>query len=183
MFSEAEKIRHALLVLRCRRGDHHSWRELIGAFERKLFYYVRRLVSHEADAWDVLQQTWMAAYQSIGRLGDSKQLAAWLYGIARNKAIDQRRLRVEATIDVESLAESCCEERDESLEVDDIESLHCAIDRLALPHREAITLFFLEDLSVKEIAEVLHIPTGTVKSRLHNAKRELRLILQKEVTP
>ncbi|HYO11386.1 MAG TPA: sigma factor, partial [Tepidisphaeraceae bacterium] len=84
MFSERDRIHHQLLVLRCRRGDAAAWRELIAAWEPRLFYYVRRLVPREADAWDVLQQTWLGAYRNLGALADPKLLPAWLYRIARN---------------------------------------------------------------------------------------------------
>src|SRR5450631_1446237 len=91
MLSEKEHIRDQLLVLRCRRGDRSAWHELIEFWQPRLFYYVRRLLPAEADAWDVLQQTWMAAYEGIDRLQDPRQLAPWLYRIARNKSIDYRR--------------------------------------------------------------------------------------------
>jgi RNA polymerase sigma-70 factor (ECF subfamily) len=179
MFSESEKLRHQLLVLRCRRGDKEAWRELVAAWEPKLLYYILRLVNQQQDAWDVLQQTWLGAYQNIKRLTDPRLLPSWLYRIARNKAIDHRRLRIPKTIDAGD-----CEPTSDGEEqnmFDDVESVHLALDQLTIAHREAITLYFLEDLSVNEIAEVLEIPAGTVKSRLHNAKRELRLILEREV--
>src|SRR3954470_12132114 len=112
MESGAKRIRWELLALRCRRLEAESWRELIAGFERKLFYYIRRLVSREADAWDVLQQTWMAAYQGIGRLAEGRQLTPWLYSIARNKAIDHRRQRSEETLDA-SIYEIACSEDEE----------------------------------------------------------------------
>lgn len=100
MFSERDRIHHQLLVLRCRRGDAAAWRELIAAWEPRLFYYVRRLVPREADAWDVLQQTWLGAYRNLRTLGDPKLLPAWLYRIARNQAISSRRARVPEATDV-----------------------------------------------------------------------------------
>jgi RNA polymerase sigma-70 factor (ECF subfamily) len=178
MFSESEKLRHQLLAMRCRRGDEEAWRELIAAWEPKLLYYILRLVNQEQDAWDVLQQTWLSAYQNIRRLTDLRLLPSWLYSIARNKAIDHRRLRIPETLD----AKDCESISDlEQREVfDDVESVHLALDQLTIAHREAITLYFLEDLSVNEIAQVLEIPAGTVKSRLHNAKRELHSILERQ---
>ena len=62
---DAEAILCELLVLRCRRGDADAWRDMIGHFERRLLYFVRRLVPDERDAWDVLQQTWMAALRGV----------------------------------------------------------------------------------------------------------------------
>ena len=63
---------------------------------------------------------------------------------------------------------------------DDAEQIHYGLSRLSLIHREMLTLFFLQDLSLEEIASVLEIPVGTVKSRLHHAKRALKVILEPE---
>ena len=66
------------------------------------------------------------------------------------------------------------------MSLDDAEQVHYGLRRISLPHREILTLFFLQDLSVEEIADVVGIPFGTVKSRLYYAKRALRTVLEKE---
>jgi RNA polymerase sigma-70 factor (ECF subfamily) len=174
--SERERIQNQLLALRCRRGDREAWRELIAVWQPRLFYYVRRLVPQEPDAWDVLQQTWLGAYQNIRTLGDGRFLATWLYRIARNKAISHGRVKLPDMTDVID------EARDDTSidEFDNAEAVHLALDRLSLAHREAMTLHFLQDLSIDEIAQVLDVPAGTVKSRLHHAKRELRKLLAEQ---
>lgn len=63
---------------------------------------------------------------------------------------------------------------------EDAEAIHSSLGKLTLPHREVLTLYFMEDLSIDEIASVLQCPTGTIKSRLHFAKRALKAILQQE---
>ena len=182
---ESERILDELLVLRCRRGDTAAWRELIGRWERRLFYYVRRLVGGERDGWDVLQQTWLGAYESIRSLSDPKLLATWLYRIARNKAISHRRARgVRAAELAEIIGEPAAEDEPDALEeFENAQAVHRAIDELSLAHREVLTLHFLQDLSLEQIADVLDVPIGTVKSRLHHAKRELRKVLEREVSP
>ena len=92
--TESERIISELLVLRCRRGDTAAWRELIRHWERPLFYYVRRLVRGERDAWDVLQQTWLAAYKALPSLDDPRALRAWLYRIAHHQAVGAKGLGV-----------------------------------------------------------------------------------------
>jgi RNA polymerase sigma-70 factor (ECF subfamily) len=184
--SERERIFAQLLALRCRRGEREAWRELIAIWEPRLFYYIRRLVPQESDAWDVLQQTWLGAYESIRSLSDPKMLATWLYRIARNKAISHRRSRgarpaAELT---EIIGEPAAEDEADALEdFENAEAVHRALDELSLAHREALTLHFLQDLSLEQIADVLDVPIGTVKSRLHHAKRELRQVLEREVSP
>jgi RNA polymerase sigma-70 factor (ECF subfamily) len=178
LLDEKDKLFHQLLVLRCRRGDREAWKQLIAAWEPRLFYYIRRLVSQEADAWDVLQQTWLGAYQGIRSLADPQRLAAWLYRIARNKTISSRRMKVPEPLDL--IAAEPAADDSEQIEFDNAEAVHAALDQLSLAHREVVTLHFLQDLAIDEIAEVVGIPAGTVKSRLHHAKRGLRQILESQ---
>ena len=177
---DKEAIYCELLVLRCRRGDRAAWEDLIGHWERRLFYYIRRLVDDEPDAWDVLQQTWMAAYKGVGGIRDGRALPKWLYRTARNLALMQRRRkhpREELDAGDEGLAAEAGDE--EGVAFDRTELVHQALDELALAQREVLTLYFLQDLSVPEIAEVTGVPAGTVKSRLYYAKRALRNVIEK----
>ena len=66
------------------------------------------------------------------------------------------------------------------LRFDDAEQVHYGLDRLSLPHREVLTLFFLQDLSLEEVATVLDIPVGTVKSRLYYAKRSMKKVMDEK---
>jgi RNA polymerase sigma-70 factor (ECF subfamily) len=77
---------------------------------------------------------------------------------------------------VEAPAE--CDEGDEEFSAEEAAAVHAGLERLALPQREVLTLYFLRDLGIEEIAAVLEVPAGTVKSRLHHAKKMLRIILQ-----
>jgi RNA polymerase sigma-70 factor (ECF subfamily) len=159
---------------RCRAGDEEALEELVRRWERKLFYYVRRLVSNEADAWDILQQTWMRVFKGIGSVRDSDKLVPWLYRVARNAALTHRqsllaRQRcVDREIVVETLATSQPPEAAWTPE-----EVHQGMERLSVHHRDVLTLFFLEDLPIEQMALVLDAPEGTVKSRLFYAKRAL----------
>jgi RNA polymerase sigma-70 factor (ECF subfamily) len=179
--TERERIYYEILVLRCRRVDRGAFDELVGLWERRLFYYIRRLVGREEDAWDVLQETWLHAMRGIGRLREPRSLPKWLYCIARNAAMSRLRRRY---ADEARLAEpemlGDLDAPVESFTLEDAEMVHAALERLTLPHRDVLTLHFLQDLSIEEIAEVLGVPSGTVKSRLHYAKRALRATLEQE---
>jgi RNA polymerase sigma-70 factor, ECF subfamily len=170
-----------LLVLRCKRGEKQAFDELIRQWEGRLFYYVRRLVATEEDAWDVMQQTWMNVFKGIKTLDDPQRLRTWLYQIARRMAASHWRghyreqARLENNSELAELAEA-----EEDWRFEDAEAVHRALDRVSLPHRDALTLYFLEDLSLEQIAEVLAVPLGTVKSRLCYAKRALRAVLEGE---
>jgi RNA polymerase sigma factor (sigma-70 family) len=153
--------------------------ELVRDWEGRLFYYVRRLVRSEEDAWDVLQQTWLKALKAIKTLEDPRSLPAWLYRIARCTAASHWRghYRTDARRDEDAdLGELAAPE--EEIHFDDAEQVHFGLGRISLAHREVLTLHFLDDLSLDQMAEVLDIPPGTVKSRLYYAKRALHAVLK-----
>ena len=175
-----QEIYWELLVLRCRRRQEGAFEELVRLWEQRLFYYVRRLVQAEEDAWDVLQQTWLSAFKGIGSLKDPGRLPVWLYRIARNRAVSHLRARYARQLPMDDegrVAE--VEGNDDTGVFDDAEQVHHGLSRLSPAHREVLTLSFLEDLTMAQIAEVLAVPLGTVKSRLHHAKRALRDVLER----
>ncbi|MHB9029783.1 MAG: RNA polymerase sigma factor [Candidatus Latescibacterota bacterium] len=179
--TEKERIYAELLALRCRRGDPGALEELVRAWEDRLFYFIRRLVPGEEDAWDALQETWMKVVRGVGKLRQPERLSPWLYTIARASAMDRMRA-VYANHREEPVESEALEQfPDETEEFEDAERVHRGLDRISLPHREALTLHFLEDFTIEEIAGILGIPEGTVKSRLHHAKRALRAVLEREV--
>jgi RNA polymerase sigma-70 factor (ECF subfamily) len=177
---DKETIRLELLVLRCQRSDRQALAELAAQWERRLFFFVRRLVATEEDAWDVLQQTWLHVLQGIKSLHDPQRLPAWLYSIARTTAMGHWRGIYRENAHSMNDAELPEVEGDEMMHFDDAEQIAAGLGRISAPHREALTLFFLDDLTLEEIADVLGIPLGTVKSRLSYAKRALREALRQK---
>jgi RNA polymerase sigma-70 factor (ECF subfamily) len=179
--SDKEAIYYQLLVLRCQRGERAALEELIRNWEKRLFYYVRRLVDDEEDAWDILQEIWVRVLRGIRRLRDPRSLPSWLYTIARNTAMSHLRLEyAHRPLQVESENLLRSEESAEEFRFEDAQQVHYGLSKLTLAHREVLTLYFLQDLSVEEIAEVLGVPAGTVRSRLYYAKRALRDVLMRE---
>ncbi|MHC4624080.1 MAG: RNA polymerase sigma factor, partial [Planctomycetota bacterium] len=146
-----------------------------------LFYYIRRLIDDEQTTWQVLQETWVKVLRGMRRLREPKKLPAWLYSIARKTAISHLRAEYKKQALFEADGNAANIEQDNcELSLGDVEQVHYGLGRISLPHREILTLFFLQDLSLEEIAGVLSIPRGTVKSRLHYARRALRAVLEKE---
>jgi RNA polymerase sigma-70 factor (ECF subfamily) len=181
--TEKEGIYCELLVLRCRQGQRAALEELVRTWERPLFYFVRRLIDDEDEARQVLQQSWVSVLQGLGSLRQPRKLPAWLYSIARKTALTHLRDRYgEQAASRESEAAAPADAPDAQLEFDDAEQIHYGLARLSLLHREVLTLFFLQDLSIDEIAGVLEVPVGTVKSRLHNGKRALKAVLEREAS-
>jgi RNA polymerase sigma-70 factor, ECF subfamily len=165
---------------RCRAGDREALEELVRRWERKLFYYVRRLLPQEEDAWDVLQTTWVRVIGAIGKVRDPDALVPWIYQIARNAALAHRKsfLARERWIDAEAAVDQLA--LGESIDPCwSAEEVHRALEKLSAHHRDALTLFFLETFSIEDMAGVLEVSEGTVKSRLFYARKALREKLEK----
>jgi RNA polymerase sigma-70 factor (ECF subfamily) len=169
-------LESALLVVRWQRGDRSAFDGLVKLWEQPLYYYLRRLASTDADAEELLQETWLKLFKSLNQIQDPHTLPAYLYKTARHAAISRMRRR---DFEKESYSEDIHHETvyNEIATFDDAEQVHHALDQLPLPQREAITLYFLQDLTLEEISQVLGVPLGTVKSRLHYAKLAIRKIL------
>jgi RNA polymerase sigma-70 factor (ECF subfamily) len=183
MSLSAEAMFEQLLAVKCRRGDAQAWRELVDRYDRRLLYFIRRMIGSERDAYDVLQQTWLAAWGAIPKLQDPALLRTWLYRIARNQAISHiRRDRRGVTLAEPADLQAVPDASDDGGCFADFPAaaLHANLQRLSLPHREALTLHFLEGASIDEIADVVDVPAGTIKSRLFHAKRALRALLESE---
>ncbi len=169
-----------LLVRRAQLGDRDALESLVCQWEGRLLYYIRRLVEDEAIAWDVLQETWIKVIRGIRSLRDPRSLPLWLYRIARATAMTHWRALYRQR--EESLSDEHASETagDWAFEAEEAEAIHWALSRLSFDQREALTLHFLEDFSVEEVAGIVGVPPGTVKSRIHYGKKALRRILDQE---
>jgi RNA polymerase sigma factor (sigma-70 family) len=168
-------------VIRAQRGDPAAFEELVSALEKPMFYYVRRLVRNEEDAWDILQEVWTKSFRNLGSLRETRRYRVWLYSIAHKITMSHQR-SVYRSLDVfeDVPAPEFADESEARPNEEDAERVHFALDRIDAPFREVLTLRFLEDLSVEEISEVIGVPMGTVKSRLHYAKQALKKVLERE---
>ncbi len=178
MLSDLQILESALLVVRFQRGDARAFEELVKLWEQPLFYYLRRMSRSEADALELLQETWLKLFRSLGTLRDPRTLPAFLYTTARHTAISRMRKRSGQATEsyTDELFDGTAEAEVDAF--DNAELVHHALDQLPLAQREALTLFFLQDLSLEEIAELLDVPVGTVKSRIHYGKLAIKKFLE-----
>lgn len=178
MSHDKQLLETALQVVRCQRGDRESFGEIAAIWEKRLFFYLRRFSPNEADTWELLQETWLKVLRSLHKLRDPQTFPAYLYTTARNAAIS--RCRTKSPV-AEAYPEQIIDDAsgDVFSAIENVEYLNEALDQLPLHQQDILTLFFLDDLSLAEIASVQAIPVGTVKSRLHHAKQALRAILLK----
>ena len=168
-----EKLHDAVLVLRCRRRDETAFEELVNRWEPRLYYYLRRIIENKDCVWDVLQETWLAVFQSIGKLEDPQKFGTWLYRITRNKAVSAiRKENRQVQLTNEQIADYHENHTDILITRERAELVHQLLDKLKLGHREVLTLYFIEGFSIREIAQIIGVLEGTVKSRLHYAKNK-----------
>ena len=170
-----------MLVLRAQEGDGEAFRALLDSYEPRLLYFLRRFAADEHLARDLMQEVWLAVFRQLVRLRAPAAFRGWLYQIAHDRAVSRlRRVRREAEV-LECLhSEREVETVDEFIHTEQVEAVHTALGKLNDDQRVVLTLRFLEDLSIAEIADVLRLPAGTVKSRLHYAKESLRKVLNQE---
>ena len=178
----SREIYDELLVTRCKARDVAAWDELVQRWNDRLLYYLRRLIDQETDATSALQDVWLHALRGIHSLRQGSRLAPWLYTIARRMAMNhyRRDYARQEEDSYEAIELEPDDVGDEHLRFENAELIHFGLAQLGVAEREVLTLYFLEDLTIGEIAEVIGIPSGTVKSRLFKARRELRVVLDRE---
>jgi RNA polymerase sigma-70 factor (ECF subfamily) len=168
----------ALLAVRCQLGERAAFDELIARWHEPLWRYLRRLSSSDDTARDLAQDTWLRVFRGITRLREPERVRPWLFGVARNVAMEQLRSQYSqmphSDVDLDSIA---AEVPDVNLE-EEFATLEAGLESLPIVERETLTLFYLRELSLEEIAGVVEVPLGTVKSRLFRARRMLRRELE-----
>jgi RNA polymerase sigma-70 factor (ECF subfamily) len=179
MEDDARRARDAWIAYRCQLGEPGGFELLVAEMERPLFYYVLKLLGDEDAALDVLQEVWVKVFRGIRALRAPEALRAWLYRVARGTALNRVRDAAARAGAEEALDESHdVATSDVGFGPDQVLELHQALDRLDRKHREVLVLLFLEGLTVDEIAGIVGVPPGTVKSRVYHAKKALRRLLE-----
>jgi RNA polymerase sigma-70 factor (ECF subfamily) len=170
------------LADRARHGDLDAFEELMHARIDATYRLSFAIVGNEADARDSTQETFIAAWRRIRQLRDPERFDAWFQRIAVNaarmtlRARGRRRVREIPSGDVAALAAAA--DRAARPERSDSDLLGVALDRLPVDQRTILVLHHLEGHGVAELSEILGIPVGTVKSRLHTARGALEAALR-----
>jgi RNA polymerase sigma-70 factor, ECF subfamily len=166
-------MRQAELVERASRGDRDAFDLLMSDAVDRL-YAIARLIVRDADlAEDSVQEALIHCWRELPRLRDPSRFDAWLNRLLVNAATDQYRRRRRYSAAVSLLAESGVE-GDFSIGLAVADELRGAFERLRVEHRVVLVLYHYLGLSSPEIADVLGLPGGTVKSRLHYAAQAMR---------
>ncbi len=181
------------LVARALEGDESAYGELLERFRRPVFSLIYRMIGDREQAEDLAQESFVKAFNNLDSYNPSYRFSSWLFKIANNHAIDHlRRARLSTVsihgsphaVDAERAEETriVLESRDESPEQEMLAlelggEIEQAIARLRAEYRTAVILRHIENRPYEEIAEIMDVPIGTVKTFLHRARAELREML------
>jgi len=174
------QIYDELLVIKCQQGDREAFNELVGRWQKRLWHYAYRLTGSEPSAWDIVQETWFAIVKGLAKLDDSAIFPAWAFRILNNKCADWLRARHLQSRLNDQLAEQAQEEPDNGQDDSEkAESLRQAVQRLSPDSRALLELRYHEGFDIAQIAKIMGVPEGTVKSRLHRTLEQLRQIVER----
>jgi len=171
-----------LPVSEARAGDPDAWNALLKRYQLPLYIYARKMVQNEQTSLDIVQETFINATRHIGKLLEDSKFGSWLFSIAHQKCIQHwRNQRPDQAFDeIENDAGFAVEDDPHELLVrkEQEEQFMRSLNELAKPHRAVLLLHFVEDFSLEEISTITGTPLGTVKSRLHYARKSLKKILE-----
>jgi RNA polymerase sigma factor (sigma-70 family) len=173
------------LVRRAAAGDENAYGRLVQLYHTRLFNFVRSMVRNDELAEDITQESLVKAYFSLSRLENPGSFKSWLFRIANNNTLDYLRKKKLAMVDVdESIRESYVESgTPEDGAISQARSAHIreALNKLKPDQRAILVMCDLQGLSYAEIAEALHIPFGTVQSRIFYARKKLKEFLDTNI--
>ena len=176
--------REQLPVEQARAGSPEAWDALFKRYQLPLYAYVFELVGSEQNSLDIVQESFINAVRYIRGLRDDARFGSWLFGIAHQKCIQhwRRQSRDETFLrDFSEPPGAFDEGPDEWLLRQEQEAEFMTyLDRLPLPQRSVLLLHYIEDFPLDQIAVITESELGTVKSRLHYAKKALRKLLEQK---
>lgn len=156
-------------------GDRAAFAELVERYDRRLLYFVRRILDGADEAFDVVQGVWLQVQRTLPKLQAPRAFRVWLYRIAHDQAISTLRRRSRERLRLDDVpVDNVPDNGAPATDFEAADLVHTALGALSVDHRRVLTLRFLEEMSVNEIADVLQCSAGTVKSRLYYAKAALR---------
>ena len=173
---DAEIIRQVLA------GHHEQYAGLVQRYQEPIIHFLRRMLGSDEDVFDCAQDAFIAAYQNLHRYTEEHPFRAWLYAIARNKALDLLRKRsreVSLTLD-ENLIDQQPRPDEIWLAKEQASMLSKVLKELPEHYAQALYLRYHQELSYKEISVVLQVPVSRVKTYIHRGKDRLRQYLERK---
>ncbi len=176
--AERQTDREAVWIRLARNGDQDAFRLLVDRYADMAFETALRIVRSHEEAEEAAQEAFVKAWKALPRFREEARFSTWLYRIVTRSALDrartmktrgEREMRLEPT-HLESLPSA----EDEGKRLTDLMVLERILEELSPESRAVVTLYYLRDLPVNEVAEILEMPKGTVKTHLHRSRATLR---------
>jgi len=171
---------HAKLIESSRKGDQQSMYRLYKLYVQAMYNTCIRMVSNQYDAEDIIQESFVKAFNNLDSFRGESSFGSWLKRIVVNQSITFLRKKKQDFLEVDSLQIASEEEEENIAEIDPI-LIHESIKTLPEKARVVLNLYLLEGYRHKEIAEILNITESTSKSQYLRAKHLLRDKLKKEI--
>ncbi|KON67306.1 RNA polymerase sigma factor SigW [Peribacillus butanolivorans] len=168
------------------KGDHNAFGEIVELYKDKVFQICFRMLGNRQEAEDLAQEAFVRAFVNIRSFNIQMKFSTWLYRIATNLCIDRlRKKKPDYYLDAEvsgseglnmysQIASDMAKPEDEVESLELQETIQVEIMKLPEKYRSVIVLKYIEELSLKEISEILDLPVGTVKTRIHRGREALR---------
>jgi len=171
-----DKVFDGLLVQQYLNGDHKAVDLLIKRWNKRILSYAIRTTRNPEKAKDIAQEVWVVAIKSLPSLKEYNKVGSWLLSITHNKCMDAMRqiVRIDELTEYPELDPS----EDADQEHKKMIKLRTSIRTLNNSHKNVLTLFYLEGMSLIEISDILNVSKGTVKSRLFHAREKLKKVLK-----
>ncbi|HLR81051.1 MAG TPA: RNA polymerase sigma factor SigW [Bacillota bacterium] len=173
-------------IKQVKRGDQSAFEDVVSFFQHKIYQHCFRMLGNAHEAEDMAQEAFIRAYVNIHSYDENRKFSTWLYRIATNLTIDRIRKRkpdyfldaeLKGTDGLNMYSQLAADERLPEEEVQNLELQNYIQEEIAAlspKYRTVIMLRYLEEFSLREISEILDIPLGTVKTRIHRGREALR---------
>ncbi|TFJ92390.1 RNA polymerase sigma factor SigW [Lentibacillus salicampi] len=173
-------------IKQVKRGDQSAFEDIVSFYQNKIYQHCYRMLGNRHEAEDIGQETFIRAYVNIHSFDDKRKFSTWLYRIATNLTIDRIRKRkpdyyldaeIRGTDGLDMYSQLATDHRLPEEEVQGMELqdyINQQISGLPPKYRSVIILRYLEEFSLQEISDILDIPLGTVKTRIHRGREALR---------
>lgn len=173
-------------IKQVKNGNQAVFGDIVASFEQRIFQHCFRMLGNRHDAEDAAQEAFIRAYVNIHRYDDKRKFTTWLYRIATNLAIDRMRKRkpdyyldadIKGAEGLDMYSNLAIDEKlpeEQVIELEQDEYIHKEISALPPKYRFVIMLRYLEEFSLKDISQIMDLPLGTVKTRLHRGREVLR---------
>ncbi len=187
MVAEVVPIEEALLISRARDGDQEAFRQLVERYQGAVYNLAYRMLGDPGDAEYAAQDIFVRIYRHLGRYDPARKFSSWSLAIATNYCIDQLRRRRMQLVPLENII-PWARSREagpegEAITQEQRDEVQRLITRLPEKYRAPLVLRYFDELSCAEIAEVLGMPEGTVKTQIHRARKALGKLLAEGEEP